>query len=132
VVIAAVVVAAGYSWFAAGTKPFTVAADTVTAIAFAAMAAVMARSLRSGERAESSGAPAPSGHASEAASRSRLFPWAAAVAALIAWELVTYFVNNRQGFPTLSSLYDLAARWQSVKAVVFFCWLSLGGALFAR
>ncbi len=61
--------------------------------------------------------------------------WVAAFLFLLAVELFTYFAGwsgNRHDFPTVSSLYDTAARSQAVKAAVVFAWMTLGWTLFHR
>jgi hypothetical protein len=54
---------------------------------------------------------------------------AAAVASL---ELVSYFSAPRHQHPTLSSLYDAAARHQALRAAAFAAWLRLGLAVVRR
>lgn len=113
-----VAVAATYSFVAAGTTPFTWAANGVTAGAFAAMALVLARHL---VRLR----PAHKIELREAV------PIVVLLLLIVAFELTTYFLNDRAAFPTLSSLYDETSRTRAVEAFVFFAWLVLGWTLFA-
>ena len=154
---AAAVVAAVFAWFGTQTNPFTAGADAVCAVAFAAMALAILlknRARHAGpEGAEPEGAEpedheparggrghsAPAGATGAPAAgtdrRESLWPWVGCLGFLVAWELFTYFAGfggHRDSFPTLSSLYDDAARWHAVKACLFFAWLALGWGLFLR
>lgn len=116
---AAVVLGAAYSYLAAGTKPFTTGADVLTAVPFGVLAAV----LVAGWRHRLS--PALS-------SRARMWPWAAVLGVLAAWELCTYAAGlafGRHAFPTMSSLYDGVAGVRVLKALCFAGWLALGRGL---
>jgi hypothetical protein len=108
------------SAWVATTDPFTPGADTVTAIAIAMLAFVVA--LRWREALTVSALDTPSG-------RLRWWPWLMLLAALVAWELVSYAGAPRVDHPTVSSLYDSATRWRPVKGVLFLGWLGLGAAL---
>ena len=113
---ALVVGAAAYAGLLATTEPFTLTADMATAVPLAAGAAVTAHTLRSGvER--------------RAFEWRAALPWLVLVGAVVAWELCTYFAGARAAHPTLSSLYDDAARHEAAKAAVAFCWLLLGWEL---
>ncbi|HAM00831.1 MAG TPA: hypothetical protein DCQ30_01165 [Acidimicrobiaceae bacterium] len=115
----AVIAGGGYCYLAAGTSPFTTEADVVTAVPMAAGgAALVAGLVRRG--------------AAEPGARARLWPWVAALGALALWELATYaagFPFGRHAFPTVSSLYDEAARLRGLKALCFALWLALGFGL---
>ena len=61
--------------------------------------------------------------------------WGAVTAVAVLLELATYVAGQlatRHAFPTLSSLYDAAARARPAKALVAVVWLALGWALFRR
>lgn len=107
----------------ATTTPFTATADLAVAVGFAGMAVLAARALVLRHRV---GRPAPpSGSA---------LPWVVAIVLLVALELAAYFAGSghRQAYPTLSSLYDSAARVTGVKALFVLAWLGLGWGLFRR
>lgn len=119
-----VVVGLGYAWVAAGTTPFTLAADVATAVplaiamAIAIVVAVVVRRRRSPGEAES----APSGQGT-------LWPWWALMGVVAVVELVAYVAGlgtHRYAYPTISSLYDAASSVRAVKALLFFGWLALG------
>jgi hypothetical protein len=117
--------AVGLSAWAAVTTPFTSGAEAVTAVALGLVTIEVAlRWRRPGLARAGDGAPA--GH------RARWWPWLALGAALVAWELVCFFLGPRVDHPTVSSLYDSATRWRAVKAALFLGWLSLGAALVRR
>lgn len=61
-------------------------------------------------------------------------PWLAVAAVIVAYELVTLALGagDRRAFPTVSSLYDAAARLRPAKAALALLWLGLGAALFRR
>ena len=118
--------AGAYSYLAAGTTPFTAAADAVTAAPFAVGMALMVRSLLRRRRRPL--VPAPAG----APPSGSVLPWLVSVGALVAWELVTYvagFSAGRHAFPTISSLVDDAFRYRGAKAALFAAWLALGWTL---
>lgn len=126
--VAAVAVLAAAAWagFASGTAPFSAPADFATAVPFAAMALVAATTIR--RRREDERARRPARHRA-------LLPYGAAVAVLVLFELATYFAGleaGRRAFPTLSSLYDVAARLRALKALAFAAWVALGWGLFRR
>jgi hypothetical protein len=130
--------AAGYSYVAAGTTPFTMGADLVTAVPFAFAGALVARTLvrrRSALGTEvRPGGPAASSE-DPAHGRRHLGAWVIAIGFFVALELASYFAgfgHSRHAFPTLSSLYDSAAQWRAAKAVLFFSWLALGWGLLRR
>jgi hypothetical protein len=113
---ALVVGAAAYAGFLATTEPFTLTADIATAVPLAAGAVVTVHSLRSPtERRPFEWRAA--------------LPWLVLLGAVVAWELITFFAVARATHPTLSSLYDTAARHEAAKAAVAFCWLLLGWEL---
>lgn len=112
-----VAAAAAYSYGAAGATPFTWAANGVTAGAFAAMAVVLTRRVVK---------PPPV----RTVRPRQAVPLLLVLFLVLAFELATYFLNDRAAFPTLSSLYDEASRTRLVEAVFFFAWVLLGWELF--
>lgn len=129
--VAPVVAAAlAYAWLLAGTRPFTPAADALAAVGLAAGVAGLTLRLVAAR-------PAPAGpeaggprDASPPAGRSRtVLPWVALLAVVVAWELFCYVAGPRVAHPTLSSLSDLAARYQWLKALMVLAWLWLGWEL---
>jgi hypothetical protein len=117
-----------YSWFAAGSRPFATASEIYCAVAFAAVGAAIVFWHRFHRPQPTTG----SGYARPPATAGSLQPWIVVLCVFIAWELATYFVGisgNRHDFPTISSLYDDAARFRAAKAFLFFLWLTLGWRL---
>jgi hypothetical protein len=112
--------AAGLSTWAAMTNPFTAGANAVSALSL--FLVVSAAGLR-WRRART--APAlRSGTGMEP-----WWPWAAFFLVVVAWELTCLFLGPRVDHPTLSSLYNSAARLRPVRGACFFAWLCLGAAL---
>ena len=111
-----------YALAAATTKPFTTAADVLTAVPIAALAAAVVvcwplRPVRG--RGEGTRWPLPGGRG--------LVPWLVLAAAVVAWELVEYLApGGRAAHPTLSSMADAVDRHTVAKAIVFAAWLWLG------
>ncbi|HZE15792.1 MAG TPA: hypothetical protein VE197_08800, partial [Mycobacterium sp.] len=98
--------------------------------AFAIFGALMVVTLRRRRSASRSGSQATAQRR-----RGELWPWIAAISVLAVWEIATYFAGfggHRQSFPTVSSLYDEAARWRGAKAAAYFLWLALGWGLVRR
>lgn len=127
----AVAAALVYAVLLAFTRPFTAPADALTAAGLAAGAGGLTARLATDRRRDRrSGrgtgvAPAPPG---DRALGSWL-PWAVLVAVVAGWELYCFFGGPRPAHPTLSSLYDLAARYRWLKAVIVLAWLALGWEL---
>lgn len=119
--------AAAYSWVGAGTHPFSLGADLVTAVPIGVGAAAATRfwaKRRAGRAA---------GGGSERLGTGSLAPWWVVLVLAICWELAMYFLGfsgHRSQYPTLSSLYDSATRWRAAKTGLFFVWLALGWGLF--
>lgn len=127
VVAGAIAATFAYGWVASGTRPFTVGADSVTAMALGlgAVAATLTGLGVFGSKTRTGGPP------SEA--RPAVWPWLVSLGILVLWELAVYWAgvaDSRHVFPTLSSLYDDAARWRGTKATFFALWLLLGFGLF--
>ncbi len=119
-----VVVAAGLAAWAGTTTPFTAGADAASATGIALVAAGVALGWRT---QPALGAPGVAGWTDE-----RRWPWLALVGLVVAWELVSFLGSPRVTHPTISSLYDAAARFEAVKAACFLAWLGLGAALVRR
>ena len=128
-VLTACVVAAAvaYSWYAASTRPFTTPADIATAVPFLAVASVLAHRIT--RKRSSRPTRDPKGPADGS---SRIRPWVITIVLLGVIELVAYvmgFFGSRHEYPTLSSLYESAARTHGVRAVLFALWMILGWRL---
>jgi hypothetical protein len=114
--------AIGYSFGAAATTPFTVAADVMTAlpIALLGVAAVWRWPWRPVVWRPAAGAAATE-------ARHPYRAWVVLAAAIVVWELVDYAARGSRGaHPTLSSMADALDRFYVLKAALFFGWLSLG------
>lgn len=118
--VAAAAAAVAYAVLLAMTKPFTVAADVVTAVGLAAGAAALGVRLASEGRGEGGLEGSPGGTAT---------PWLVLLTVAVGWELYCFFGGPRPAHPTLSTIYDLVARWPAAKAVVVLAWLALGWEL---
>lgn len=147
--VAGLAAAAAYAGLLATTRPFTPAANLLTALGLlVGLGALVARLVAGPTPGSAPGgthgsvpggwpgtAPggAPGGRPAPPTARERAggswIPWAALVAALVGWELFCYFAGARVAHPTLSSLYDLAARHTWVKALVAVAWLGIGWEL---
>ncbi len=116
---------AGSAVLAAATNPFTWAADVVTAIPIALVAALAivrwpAHPDRSGVMDEVN-RPLP---------RHPYLGWVLLLAVVLAWELVEYLSRgSRSAHPTLSSMADAFDARFLLKAVAFLAWLWLGAAI---
>jgi hypothetical protein len=107
------------------TRPFTLAADVVTAVALAAMLVAQVvfavRARRARETATRPALPFRS-----------FVPWLVACIAVVAFELIEYTEQPRQAHPTLSSLSDDLSEWRIGKAALFVAWLGLGWLFLRR
>jgi hypothetical protein len=110
------------------TRPFTLAADVVTAVALVISVGVTARTIRHDRR--------PGSAAAAAADRPRWTRWGAVwlalLGAVVAWEVYCYAHLPRQQHPTLSALIDTLDSTRLGKTVAFAAWLGLGWFLAAR
>ena len=122
---AAAVALGAYAFVVSRSKPFTAAADLLTAVAFAVLGAVLVRTIARRRRR---------GRPPTRAGRPAYGLWAVAVAAFGCFELFTYFAgfSGRHAYPTLSSLADTAFHWQAAKGAVFALWIGLGWGLVRR
>lgn len=136
--MAGLVGAAAYAGLLATTRPFTLQADGVTAAALvvgavAYVARVAGRGTRDTVDGGTGGEAGTSGPAigpgPMAAQWRPYAPWILVAGAVVAWELYCFFGGARPAHPTLSSIYDIAARSQAIKAAVVLAWLGLGWAL---
>ncbi|MGO9457886.1 MAG: hypothetical protein ACLP62_12720 [Acidimicrobiales bacterium] len=116
--------AVAYAGLLASTTPFTLEADAVTAVALAAAVAVLLVRLTRGRTL-----PAGAAAADVSPGGASALPWVVLVAVVAVWELYCFFGGPRPAHPTLSTVYDLAARWPAAKAVVVLAWLALGWEL---
>ena len=111
------------------TRPFTLAADVVTAVALAIAVGVTTRTIRH-DRHEGPAA------ARVTADRPRWTRWGALwlvlLGAVVAWELYCYTQLPRQQHPTLSALIETLDSTRLGKTVAFAAWLCLGWFLAAR
>jgi hypothetical protein len=115
--VAGLVGAAAYAGLLASTRPFTVEADVVTAVALVAAASAVVVRL-AGDRSVPDGI-----------GWRPYLPWLVMAAAVVAWELACFFGGARPSHPTLSSIYDIVARSEAAKAAVVLAWVGLGWAL---
>jgi hypothetical protein len=111
-----VLAALAYVWFLAGTKPFTTAANVMTAIPLvvAGIVAVV--------RSRTSTVARPTRVC-------RYGQWWVAIGVLAAWELFQYAQSPRAQHPTFSSIYDSVATWHPAKAAIAAVWLLLGALI---
>lgn len=128
--IAAFVGAAAYAGVLATTKPFTMPADVVTALGVAVGVGAVIFWMTGGRIARSTqDRAAVEMVAGEGGESGTVMPWWILFAVGAGWELFCYFGAPRSAHPTLSALYDIAARWDAAKAVMVLAWLALGWAL---
>lgn len=123
-----VAVGIAYAWIAAGTKPFTTGADIAAAVPLAVATAV---AIGGGRWRAATRAPRADGRRNDGS----FWPWVAVLGAIALLELVSYLVGlgrPRNGYPTLSSLYDQVSSVRGVKALFFLGWLSLGWVIVCR
>jgi hypothetical protein len=114
----AVVVAAAlvYSWIASGLRPFTHPEAVAVAIPLVVGGIAM---LRMHPDATDT-------------TRRGTWVWAVLLAALLAWELISFRQSPRSDHPTLSSIADWAMSTHPSRFVIFAAWLGAGYWLFRR
>lgn len=128
-VLAWLAAAAGDAWWVASTRPFSTASDAAVLGGAAVVGVVAARTLphrRPG---------LPRLTALRAPGRPQITAWMVVTALIVAYELATLLAGailGRPAVPTVSSLYDAAARSREAKAAIVFVWLALGWSLFRR
>lgn len=108
----------GYSWIAAGLRPFTDPENVFVALPFLPVT-VLAVWWKG---------PPPAVSARAAPLRGTAV-WVGLFGALTAWELAALFSSPRDDHPTLSSIADTIMSTHPGRAAVFALWLVLGGAL---
>jgi hypothetical protein len=114
-----------YAVVASFTRPFTWAANIVTAIPLAVAIVVVVRSIRAARRAELNASALPVGPSAPRWRRTGLV-WVVPTLAIVGWELYSYASLPRVMHPTVSSLLDIADATRVGKTVVFAAWLALG------
>jgi hypothetical protein len=118
---------------ASRARPFTWPADIVTSAALVAMVGIVVvqhfGSATTPCVARRSGPPV----AATARHRGwRWAIWATPLAAIVAWELTTYFGTPRAEHPTLSSMLDVVTATPWGRGVAFASWLVLGWFVVTR
>ncbi|MHB8318480.1 MAG: hypothetical protein ACYDEP_04495 [Acidimicrobiales bacterium] len=127
-----VVLTVVFSWFASASKPFTTPADLYTATPLVLATVVIllqlfnpsTRGLTVLRRVVARNSKVPD-HAELKGGT----PWILLAALVVAWELACYLLGPRAQHPTISSLYNIAARIRWVKASIIALWISLGAYL---
>lgn len=120
-----------YAVLASSTRPFTWAADIVTAVPIVAAGLATAWTSRgvihhmTGERRDAAHQLRPSWDR-------RWMTWAVLTAVVTSWELYCLVSLPRTQHPTLSSLIDILDSSRVGKSVAFASWLALGWVLAAR
>jgi len=124
-VAALVVLGLGYAVLASTTRPFTWAANVVTAVPLVGAVVVTVRSSRGAVRP---GVVPRSDSEVEVASQRgrRWMAWLAPILAIAAWELYCFVNLPRAAHPTLSSLIDILDSTRAGKILAFGSWLALG------
>jgi hypothetical protein len=122
VVVVAVVLA--YSWIASGLRAFTHPEAVAVSIPIVVAGVALLRSqraIRDVDDAEEDRIP-----------RRGTWMWVALIAALMAWELISFRLSPRLDHPTLSSIADAAMSTHPGRFAVFSAWLASGYWLFRR
>jgi hypothetical protein len=128
--VAAVAAVAAYAVGVSFTRPFTVAADVVTAIPLALALFVTIRFFSVGARG---GRELTRTAEVEPIGRGRWWTaWMVPIAAVAAWELFCFANLPRAEHPTLSSLIDMLDSTRPGKGAAFALWLALGWFLVTR
>lgn len=120
----------GYALIASSTRPFTVAADIVTAVPLAVALVLTIRTMR--HRRWSYAVASARGETDRPPWSRRWTVWLAPIVAIGAWELYCFVSVPRVQHPTLSVLIDSLDSSRIGKTVAFASWLSLGWFLVAR
>lgn len=125
--VSGLVLLAVYGYLVSTTRPFTGGSDAVVAVGFAGVGALAVRTVVRRHRARADrDRPARPG---------ALWAWLAVIGLAAGWELATYFAGfggHRRAWPTLSSLADIAFRYQAAKAAAAAVWIALGLGLARR
>jgi hypothetical protein len=117
--VGAVIGAAAFAWVASALRPFTIAMELAVA---APVIVALALALRPSSRAPTR---------SPGSARSGAAVWIVLGAAAVAWQLAAYWSSPRSAHPTLSVIADEIMSVRPGRALVFLCWLALGGVLVA-
>jgi hypothetical protein len=115
-----------YALLASFTRPFTSAADVVTAVPLALAVVVTVRSTSGAGRRPKEIRPAGGETPGALHSPRAGFVWLVPVLAAAGWELFCYVNLPRASHPTLSSLLDTLDATRPGKVVGFASWLVLG------
>jgi hypothetical protein len=110
--------AVGYSLIAASTRPFTLPADVLTALAIVGMAVLVVvrwplrtTKVRAATRSSGHGHP--------------YLPWFGLLVVFVVWELFNYLVHGtRANHPTFSSITDAIDRFYLLKTLLFLGWMA--------
>jgi hypothetical protein len=108
---------AGYSWVAAGLRPFTIPEEVMVAIPALLVFAAAWRPTREPPPVRWSGVS--------------VALWLGLVVIAVGWELLAYFSSPRHDHPTLSVIADEIMSVHPGRALLFLLWLVLGW-LFVR
>lgn len=122
-VVAVVVVALVYSWIASGLRPFTHPEAVAVSIPITVAGIALLRSRRRLDAEAKEGEDVP---------RRGTSVYVLLVAALLAWELISYRLSPRVDHPTLSSIADAAMGTHAGRFAMFAAWLAAGYWLFRR
>jgi hypothetical protein len=115
------------------TRPFTLGADVVTAVALAAVAGWGVLREEQGRRASRASKEPARGEGPVGAPWGRRWlVWVGVGAAVGGFELFCYLSAPRAQHPTLSALVDILDATRPGKIVAFAAWLALGGYLVTR
>ncbi len=122
------VAAVGYAALAELTRPFTAAADAVTALPLAVAAVIVAVRLRSPSWSPGSPWSGSVVRPSEGEGEPPRWPlaWIFTAAVITCWELYCFAATPRSEHPTLSSLLDVLDATHAGKTLAFALWLALG------
>ncbi len=130
-IVASVAAGVLYAVLASSTRPFTWAADIVTAVPVVGAGLATAWTSRNvaphmtGERTDAGQQPRPSWDR-------RWMTWVVLAGVVTSWELYCLASLPRTQHPTLSSLIDILDSTRVGKSVAFASWLALGWLLVAR
>jgi hypothetical protein len=118
-----------YAVLASSTRPFTWAANIVTAVPIVAAGLVTVWTSRGVAALPTTG---ESAHALRRSWDRRWVTWVVLAAVITGWELYCLASLPRSQHPTLSSLIDILDSTRVGKSVAFVSWLALGWFLAAR
>jgi hypothetical protein len=119
-VVAVIAAALAYSWIASGLRPFTHPEAVAVSIPLVGAGVAL---LRSSRRRDDAG---------DGLTRRGTWVWGALFAALLTWELISFFSSPRADHPTLSSIADSVMSTHPGRAAMLAAWLAVGYGLFRR